>query len=489
LPKKPAFIVVADHRVDDGDTNPQDPPSAAAWFHGHSDPAVSAIKVLKYVPTNYSRSKAPGCPVYDDTPHSLCDNAPSSGPPNCGPLSIQTRIARVLAAGYDGVFFDETQTPEASVGYVQDCARIVKENDPNKLVIVNPGSFPEDLNVFNDDIDILALEGDTVNDVISDARITQTGIPALRWLGIQEGFATNGAQAATTGAQFRWRGGYWFYSTQQYSLLPPQSSPDWLTQLTNWGDNGGRPDCGAPNPSTQCGTLVGGQGLVSGTTQQALSSCSGQYNLVIQSDGNLVIYNGGNAEWASNTDAFGPASFLFGTDGNLGVYMGFGHFANPDRVFQTYTYGLSNPFLAMQDDGNLVVYSEQGAPVWSSKNPHPQTTCGVLNIGEGLTPMSGSAARSCNERYVLRTQPSGDLTLVEEDFGEIWRPNVGSAGNIVHAQMQSDGNFVLYSGYNPPVAVWATNTANHPGAVLHIRDDGNLVIMSGNTFISDRSQW
>ena len=56
-----------------------------------------------------------------------------------------------------------------------------------------------------------------------------------------------------------------------------------------------------------------------------LTSCSGQYKLIGQSDGNLVIYkitpSGESAIWASNTNK-GPGSynFIFQDDGNLVIY-------------------------------------------------------------------------------------------------------------------------------------------------------------------------
>lgn len=47
------------------------------------------------------------------------------------------------------------------------------------------------------------------------------------------------------------------------------------------------------------------------------------------------------------------------------------------------------------------------------------------------------------------------------------------------AQMQHDGNFVIYDladGFPQPV--WATNTDGNPGAYLNVQGDGNMVIYS-----------
>jgi hypothetical protein len=42
----------------------------------------------------------------------------------------------------------------------------------------------------------------------------------------------------------------------------------------------------------------------------------------------------------------------------------------------------------------------------------------------------------------------------------------------------SDGNLVIYQG---GTALWASNTAGHPGAVLVDQQDGNQVIYQGGT--------
>jgi len=43
--------------------------------------------------------------------------------------------------------------------------------------------------------------------------------------------------------------------------------------------------------------------------------------------------------------------------------------------------------------------------------------------------------------------------------------------------MQGDGNLVLYNrAFNPPRAIWASNTWGHSGASVNMQSDGNLVI-------------
>ncbi len=94
-----------------------------------------------------------------------------------------------------------------------------------------------------------------------------------------------------------------------------------------------------------------------------LLSQSGQYQVVLQQDGNLVIYdlwNNHKPIWSSNTHGKAVNLAVMQGDGNFVIY-GF-----PEAVWSTNTAGKGNCFITMQDDGNLVVY-EVAAPVWASK--------------------------------------------------------------------------------------------------------------------------
>ena len=93
-----------------------------------------------------------------------------------------------------------------------------------------------------------------------------------------------------------------------------------------------------------------------------LLSPSGRYQLVLQDDGNLVIYDlnaGHKAVWSSGTNGRAVNFAVMQTDGNFVIY-GF-----PGPVWATGTNGKGNCFITMQDDGNLVIY-EVNAPVWAT---------------------------------------------------------------------------------------------------------------------------
>ena len=106
-------------------------------------------------------------------------------------------------------------------------------------------------------------------------------------------------------------------------------------------------------------TLRSGQSLpVNGT----LTSADGRFVLIMQGDGNLVMYRqGGAARWASATDGRRFGRLDMQTDGNFVLY-------DPAGVplWATGTDGHPGAFLVMQDDGNLVIYAPNGAALWAS---------------------------------------------------------------------------------------------------------------------------
>ncbi|MEV0323106.1 hypothetical protein ACIBKX_33715 [Streptomyces sp. NPDC050658] len=86
--------------------------------------------------------------------------------------------------------------------------------------------------------------------------------------------------------------------------------------------------------------------------------------LVMQSDGNLVIYDEFNrARWASNTVGQGWTA-RFQTDGNLVVYT-----RSNRPVWASNTAGRPGSRLVIQDDGNVVIYDGSRA-VWASGTNH-----------------------------------------------------------------------------------------------------------------------
>jgi hypothetical protein len=116
--------------------------------------------------------------------------------------------------------------------------------------------------------------------------------------------------------------------------------------------------CSGGNPPPNCGTLTANQSLGS---NQSLVSCDGRFNLIMQSDGNLVLYMGSTPLWASNTVNSGATKAIIQGDGNFVLYTSAG-----SPVWASNTAGNSGARLTLQNDGNLIVYSASGAVLWAT---------------------------------------------------------------------------------------------------------------------------
>ena len=267
--------------------------------------------------------------------------------------------------------------------------------------------------------------------------------------------------------------------------------------------------CGPSSPSA----MAVGSNLVSGG---CLESTNDQYQLIMQPDGNLVLYyqqgSNGYVIWASNTSGNPGAHAYLQTNGPLYVYSTSGA-----ALFNTpgVSGGAAQAFLDMQNDGNLVLYANNVAsgngiyavpyPAWSTQTSGSRgntlASGEVLNPGQSLT--GGSNGANGPGDYTLSMQTDGVLTLSQaNDSGTttqssgcpLWTEppieNIGPPTNYVGAQragaylvMQTDGNLVLYGPGQNPTAIWQSGTSGYPGASLFLGSNGQLSIYDGSQLI------
>jgi len=133
---------------------------------------------------------------------------------------------------------------------------------------------------------------------------------------------------------------------------------------TCMGSNGGiAASCTATIPAPvavapPCGILAVGATLTPGNY---ITSCNGSYKLVLQADGNAVVYNASNvALWNSHTQGKSSAKLVLQADGNLVIYG-----ANGAALWASGSSGKPTG-LNMQSDGNLVIYDTTGKVLWAS---------------------------------------------------------------------------------------------------------------------------
>jgi len=136
---------------------------------------------------------------------------------------VDTKITTAMKAGYDGIFFDETDATKAEWNAAR--AQKVREFGTTKLVVVNPGVASPPSSVF-DYADIVSVENQYNQKLPS-----YPGIKSWRWLAVQGDPANQAAPSAEEAFNrrtiFQKNGGFWYYSSNQQEMgathikLPP----------------------------------------------------------------------------------------------------------------------------------------------------------------------------------------------------------------------------------------------------------------------------
>ncbi len=225
--------------------------------------------------------------------------------------------------------------------------------------------------------------------------------------------------------------------------------------------------------NTQNTDLASGQSL--GAGRHLLSSDS-QSTLVVQDDGNLVLYSQQQPTWTSGTSSNSVSQLIMQLDGNLVLYntggqpiWASGTVSKPDDP---------GAWLALQTDGNLVIYSTSGTALWASNtvNVPPFIDMSDTTLSSNTLLYPNQFLETDDGNYQLLLQLDSNLVLYYQGQ-PIWASNtVGeSAAFLVN---QNDGNLVLYNSSGKPL--WASNTNGKGPSLLIMQNDGNLVLYNSS---------
>lgn len=101
-------------------------------------------------------------------------------------------------------------------------------------------------------------------------------------------------------------------------------------------------------------------------------------------------------------------------------------------------------------------------------------------LTEGQKLEKGGSLTSNNGAYTLTLQDDGNLVLYVRGDQAVWSTET-SGQDVVRAEVQTDGNFVLYTADKP---VWHTDTKGKKDVKLVLQDDRNLVL-----YAADGAAW
>ncbi|MCO5967416.1 DUF4241 domain-containing protein [Actinoallomurus soli] len=203
--------------------------------------------------------------------------------------------------------------------------------------------------------------------------------------------------------------------------------------------------------------------------RQSLTSPAGRYTLVHQDDGNIVLYDNVRLHpwWASGTDgAYGSYCVLRASDG-LALLGSDGR-----RIWCTGARGPAAR-LVVRDDGDIAIEDAAGAEVWSSGTAEVTVPAGPAAIGDRMLPgqtLGRQSLTSPSGRHTLVHQDDGNIVLYDnEGRGAVWASGTDGRETAC-CVLQADGDLILYDRRGR--VVWSTGTAGHPGSVLTVSDDG-----------------
>ena len=267
---------------------------------------------------------------------------------------------------------------------------------------------------------------------------------------------------------------------------------------------------------TYCGTtstLYAGQSLHTGDW---ITSGNGVFSLTMQSDSNLVLRDEAYVpHWASGTWSIPKGAWLaMQTDGNLVIYS-----ADARCQCGVYPYwasgtnGFSGAYVAMQNDGNLVIYSSTGYALWASNTWTYTTSMGAGESSYGK-PDNGVASNGTGWHSAHSTVHVWCQTNVGADTGHWYSNGQPMPGNFTwdnlaeggwvpdwHVETPVVGSDGYSSGVrrcqrNGPLTV-TTTIANYlntypatPGATWLPRDSsGNPLHSTGPLFNDGGDYW
>ena len=209
-------------------------------------------------------------------------------------------------------------------------------------------------------------------------------------------------------------------------------------------------------------------------SEQYLDSPDMQYRLIMQADGNLVLYKGQVAQWATYTgNSGGPGGNKLVMEYNAIVRRANGSSAWSTNIPRAYIFEemKDENSLQVQNDGNVVVVN--ATRTWTSyvvRDPETYPEWKYIQTGATLLP----GAELVNGNYRLVFQTDGNLVSYQNGTNKVIWASYTQGKGATRCTMQDDGNFVIYAGNT---ALWHTQTAGQGPSYMGFSKTGILTLL------------
>ncbi|MGW7104396.1 hypothetical protein [Streptomyces sp. NPDC054883] len=248
-------------------------------------------------------------------------------------------------------------------------------------------------------------------------------------------------------------------------------------------------DCDGPYDNRET-VLNVGQRLAPG---EKLTNPSQVTELVMQADGNLVLYALGNPGgyklplWNSGTYGNPGGYATMQADGNFVIYRQGGSAQTGGAVWHTATYGdhaEMKPMAKLEANGNFKVIGRndgEWGTHWSPlRREKPTKLCANDVTHQYRYWFDGDWAQSATVWLFL--QDDGNLVMYRKSDGKvIWNSATYATGYYsTELRMGTDGEMSLRDWFDEDKVAWRAGTANNPGAYALLQDDGNFVVYTAD---------
>ncbi len=192
------------------------------------------------------------------------------------------------------------------------------------------------------------------------------------------------AQDASVDAVGGEGGAAWVRMTYQQSI--PSPFPNFIAHIPDYAASDVAPFY---VPLASSGPEGSGTDLASGATLTvggSITSPSNLFKMIVQSDGNVVVYNpglrgsfgNGPTDWTTGTVGSGSANYLtMETDGNLKLHHSGG------AVLWSSGTSSAGAHLELMPDGMLVIFDTAGNPLWSNRRfPSTNVTVSMQDVSD-----------------------------------------------------------------------------------------------------------
>ena len=205
---------------------------------------------------------------------------------------------------------------------------------------------------------------------------------------------------------------------------------------------------------------------------QQLKSQNGKYRLSMQTDGNLVLFQGSKLKWHTHTSQIGypPFRLVMQHDNNLAIYDRFNKV-----IWHSHTHGkgvTKGAWVKLMNDGNFVIKDKFHKTLWSLS--------GSSELANGQALQNGQELKSPSKKHRLSMQADGNLVLFNGNAVKWSTATHGKGYQPFRLIMQHDNNLAIYDRFNKVLWHSHTHGKGATGARAVLQNDGNFVIYDGH---------